>query len=170
CREVGRQAGLEVARFDHSLGAAFTDFNRDGRLDLYVANDEDPNRLYTNVAWPGGAKADPARLGFRLEERGAAEGVADPNAGMGVASTDYDGNVDIAINSIGGPLVLLENTNTSGHWLEVGLKGFHPGTQVTAVLPDGRRIYREVQAGSSYLSSEDPRLHFGLGDATKVSE
>jgi FG-GAP-like repeat/ASPIC and UnbV len=289
-REVGRQAGLETARFDHSLGAVFTDFNRDGRMDLYVANDEDPNRLYENVAWPGGARADPARLGFRFEERAAAEGVADPNAGMGVASADYngdgrsdliltnarnqrhavyhsagsslvdgradfgsllgtslsgwgvswpdlnrdgnpdlviadgaipvrnlsrdaepvqvfenlgpgppvqfkdvssivdrstprivgrgvavadfnnDGNADIAINSIGGRLVLLENANTNGHWLEVALKGFHPGAQVTAVLPDGRRLYREVQAGSSYLSSEDPRVQFGLGDATTVSE
>ena len=91
-REVGRQAGLETARFDHSLGAVFTDFNRDGRIDLYVANDEDPNRLYENVAWPGGARADPARLGFRFEERAAAEGVADPNAGMGVASADYNGD------------------------------------------------------------------------------
>jgi hypothetical protein len=294
-REVGRQAGLEAARFDHSLGAVFTDVDRDGRIDLYVANDTDPNRLYVNVAWPGGARADPAGLGFRFEERAAAEGVADPNAGMGVASADYDGdgrsdlivtnargqqhaifrsqapaagtplfadgrpgfaaalgtrfagwgdswadlnrdgypdlviangaipvtnlardtapiqvlenlgpgapghfkdasalvdsrmpriigrglaaadfdntgNVDIAINSIGGPLVLLKNTNTEGHWLEVALKGFHPGAQVTAVLPDGRKLYREEQAGSSYLSSEDPRLHFGLGDATKVSE
>ena len=272
-REVGRQAGLEVARFDHTLGAVFTDVNRDGRLDLYVANDTDPNRLYVNVAWPGGAKADPAGLGFRFEERAAAEGVADPNAGMGVASADYDGdgrtdlfitnargqqhaifrsqpsaaggpsfadghpgfaaalgpsfagwgvswadlnldgspdlviangaipvtnlardtqpiqalenlgpampgrfqdvsglvdngvpriigrglaaadfnndgNTDIAINTIGGPLVLLENTNTNGHWLEVALKGFYPGAEVTAVLPDGRKLYREVQAGS----------------------
>jgi hypothetical protein len=291
-REVGRQAGIDVARFDHSLGAVFTDVDRDGRIDLYIANDEDPNRLYVNVAWPGGAKADPAHLGFRFEERAAAEGAADPNAGMGIASGDYDGdgrpdffvtnargqehailrsqartpsftdarsdfaptlgtsfagwgaswadldrdgrldlvvangaipvrnlardrepvqtfenlgtagpgrfadvsgvvdgtvprvigrglavadfnndgNLDVAINTIGGRLVLLENTNTNGHWLEVALKGFHPGAEVTAVLPDGRRLYREVQAGSSYLSSEDPRVHFGLGDATEVSE
>jgi hypothetical protein len=40
---------------------------------------------------------------------------------------------------------------------------------VTAVLPGGRRLVREVHAGSSYLSSEDPRVHFGLGDATRVS-
>ena len=44
------------------------------------------------MAWPGGARADPAGLGFRFEERGAAEGVADPYAGMGVASGDYDGD------------------------------------------------------------------------------
>ena len=41
-------------------------------------------------------------------------------------------------------------------------------TGVTAILPNRRRLVREVQAGSSYLSSEDPRLHFGLGTATRV--
>lgn len=35
---------------------------------------------------------------------------------------------------------------------------------------DGRRLVRELQAGSSYLSSEDPRAHFGLGAAGQVSE
>jgi hypothetical protein len=39
---------------------------------------------------------------------------------------------------------------------------------VTAVLADGRRLRREVHAGSSYLSSEDPRVHFGLGGASEV--
>ncbi len=91
-REVGVQAGLEAADFSHGLGAIFTDYNGDGRPDLYVANDEDPNQLYENVAWPGGAAADPAGLGFRFEERGVAEGVADPYAGMGIASGDYDGD------------------------------------------------------------------------------
>src|SRR5581483_5274134 len=53
-REVGVQAGLESALFSHGLGAEFVDVNHDGRPDLYVANDEDPNELYINVAWPGG--------------------------------------------------------------------------------------------------------------------
>ena len=35
---------------------------------------------------------------------------------------------------------------------------------MTVMLPDGRQLIREWHAGSSYLSSEDPRLHFGLGD------
>ena len=34
---------------------------------------------------------------------------------------------------------------------------------MTAVLPNGRRLVQELKAGSSYLSSEDPRAHFGLG-------
>ena len=54
-------------------------------LDLYVANDLDPNRLYLNVPARGG-------LGFRLEERGAALGVADRNAGMGIAAADASGD------------------------------------------------------------------------------
>ena len=50
------------------------------------------------------------------------------------------------------------------------LPRFAPGAVVTAVLPDGRKLVHEVHAGSSYLSSEDPRVHFGLGSATSVSE
>ena len=296
-REVGRKLGLD-SRNEHGLGAAFTDVNGDGRPDLYVANDADPNRLYLNVPWPGGAKADPAGLGFRLQDRGGALGVDDPNAGMGVAPGDYNGDgrpdlfitnsrdqlhaafasqapstpggtsfqnvrpefntalrrggavgwgdswvdlnndghpdlivangaipvtnlkrdtepiqvlenlgangtsgkvgnasgvisntnlpaiigrglaaadfdnngtVDVAVNSIGGPLVLLRNAHPSGHWLEVSIAGFHPGAVVTATLPGGRKLVAEVHAGSSYLSSEDPRVHFGLGGATKVT-
>ncbi len=91
-REVGMEAGLEVASFEYGLGALFSDLDGDGDLDLYVANDTKPNRLYDNVPWPGGAEADPAGLGFRFEELAARAGVADPNAGMGVAGADYDGD------------------------------------------------------------------------------
>jgi Na+-translocating ferredoxin:NAD+ oxidoreductase RnfD subunit len=291
-REVGAAAGIETAAVEHGLGAVLSDLDGDGRLDLYVANDEDPNRLYRNVAWPGGPAADPLGLGFRLREVAAQVGVADAHAGMGIAAADYDGDgrtdvfvsnsrgqghavyrggpagfedvrqtlaaafgpsftgwgvswldldldgdldlllangaipitdlaadaepiqvlenraarseaprfadagavsapegrlringrglaaadydndgdLDVAINAIGGPLVLLENTGASGSWLAVALPGFRPGARVTAVLPDGRRLVREVRAGGSYLSSEDPRVHFGLGEATRVKE
>ena len=91
-REVGETAGLEVANFAYGLGVLLSDFDRDGDLDVYLANDTNPNRLYENVPWPGGAAADPAGLGFRFEERAGAAGVADPNAGMGVAGGDYDGD------------------------------------------------------------------------------
>ena len=92
--------------------------------------------------------------------------------GRGLAAADYDndGDLDFAVGSIGGPLVLLRSSGASGHWLEVALKTFSPGARITAVLPDGRRLVRVVQAGSSYLSSEDPRAHFGLGGATRVRE
>ena len=41
---------------------------------------------------------------------------------------------------------------------------------LTATLPDGRRLVQELHAGSSYLSSADPRAHFGLGGETKVGK
>ncbi|MFZ0342564.1 MAG: FG-GAP-like repeat-containing protein, partial [Gaiellaceae bacterium] len=268
-REVGVQAGLEASDFSHGLGATFLDVNGDGRPDLYVANDEDPNQLYVNVPWPGGAKADPAGLGFRFENRAAASGVADPYAGMGVAvdgayggpldlvvtnsrhepsaafaatsspsftnarpdfdpalgadfagwgdsfvdlrnsgspdlmvatggipvtslqkdagpvkvvaprsgkpgaygvaegvvpsglrvngrglaaaDVDNDGRLEIAVNSIGGKLLLLKPTGPTGHWLDVKLSRFDPGTVVTITLPDGRTLSQEERAGSSYL-------------------
>jgi hypothetical protein len=262
-REVGRKVGLDPPPYDHSLGALFTDVNGDGRPDLYVANDEDPNKLYLNE--PGGP------LGFHFVDIAKRAGVADPNAGMGIAAYDdslfvsnsrgqthafydrtgsarfersglslppastagwgaswvdlqntgvpdlvlangeipitrlrkdaeriqvlvplrgklvdagvaqslrengrglaaadfdNDGRVDVAVNSIGGPLLLLRNTSPSWlHWIEVSLKPFAPGAQVTV---DG--VTQEAHAGSSYLSSEDPRLHFGLGLRTRVAE
>src|SRR5438552_11260757 len=124
-REVGVQAGLEAARFDHSLGAVFSDFDGDGRLDLYVANDGDPNRLYENVAWPGGAKTDPARLGFRFEERAASAGVADPNAGMGIAAADYsgDGLTDLFVS----------NSRGQGHAVYLGRPPTAAGPSFAAV-------------------------------------
>jgi hypothetical protein len=88
--------------------------------------------------------------------------------GLAVADYDNDGRMDIAVNAIGGKLVLLHNTGDGRHWLEVRLARFAPGAVVTAVLPGGRRLVDEIQAGSSYLSSEDPRAHFGLGKATRL--
>src|SRR3954469_5754255 len=79
-REVGSAVGLDHAPFDHSLGAVFTDVNGDGRPDLYVANDEDPNRLYVNE--PGG------KLGFHFVDEAKRASVADRNAGMGIAAAD----------------------------------------------------------------------------------
>ena len=94
-----------------------------------------------------------------------------PRNGRGLAAADFDndGDLDLALGSIGGRLQLLRNDGARGHWLEVALPRFAPGARVTVTLADGRRLSREVRAGSSYLSSEDPRLHFGLGDTRESS-
>ena len=94
-REVGRLAGLEADRVGHGLGAVFTDVDRDGRVDLYVANDADPNQLYRNVPQPGSS------LGFRFDEMARRAGVDDPNAGMGIAAADFsaDGRPDLFVTN-----------------------------------------------------------------------
>ncbi|MCZ7570823.1 MAG: ScyD/ScyE family protein [Ardenticatenaceae bacterium] len=298
-REVTEAAGL--LREERGLGALLGDLDRDGDLDLYIANDGQPNRLYANEPWPGGVQADPERLGFRFVDLTNTANVGDSGSGMGVAGGDYDGDglidlfitnwerelnalyrnetaeeghltfqystfrigisglgngltgwgtalvdvdqdtdedllivngrvpvtnlasdpelvrlyrnrswnldgsqgpagqfrewteqvglkavgpllgrgsavadydndgdPDVAINTIAGNLVLLQNDGRHGNWLQVKFDGFFPGAFATLELPDGRQLVRDLYTGSSYLASEDPRLHFGLGSASVV--
>jgi hypothetical protein len=153
-------------------GDAFVDFGNTGYLDLILANGAIP---VTNLK----RDTEPVQVlqglgGGRFTN---ASGIVDPNGmpriiGRGLAAADYanDGRMAIAINTIGGPLVLLQDTGPVGHWLEVSLGGFQAGAVVSATLPDGRKLVQELHDGSSYLSSADPRAHFGLGDETKVSK
>jgi enediyne biosynthesis protein E4 len=167
-------------------GVAVFDYDNDGDLDVYLVQGTmlGAKKTIKDATYP---PAGP--LGDRLFRNDLAVGsdgkrtlhfidVTGPSGinvmsyGMGVAAADYDndGRVDLAVSSIGGPLLLLRNTGAAGHWLEVSLPRFAPGARVSVLLPDGRRLVREVHAGSSYLSSEDPRVHFGLGAATRVRE
>ncbi len=121
--DVASQVGIEEAQIDYGLGVVFSDVDDDGDLDVYVANDTQPNRLYLNS--PGG------RFGFRFDEVGRAAGVDDDNAGMGVASGDFDGDQrpDLAVTNLGAQLHNLYRSDGSG-WgfldarTEVGLAGF----------------------------------------------
>ena len=117
----------------------FTDYDGDGRPDLYVANDEDPNQLYENVGWPGGARADPAGLGFRFEERGSAEGVADPYAGMGIAAGDYDGD--------GRPDLIVTNSRREPHAAFARLGGSRRRRFATRARSSAPRSRRARPAG-----------------------
>lgn len=96
------------------------------------------------------------------------------HVGRGSARGDYDndGDIDLLLSVQRAPARLLRNDGANAHnWLTIELVGrIHPdalGTRV-AVTVGGQRQLRERQSGGSYLSSSDPRLHFGLGKATKA--
>ncbi|REJ88527.1 MAG: CRTAC1 family protein [Planctomycetota bacterium] len=83
--EIGAEAGMADAANAKGLALSISDFDQDGRLDVYVANDQTPNDLYRNVGQ------------MEFEEIAVVQGVAIssdgvPGASMGVALADYDGN------------------------------------------------------------------------------
>jgi hypothetical protein len=148
---------------DTGWGDAWVDLRNNGTQQLALANGAIP---VTNLR----KDAAPLQLLTRTDRRWIDTGILRNLRvnGRGLAAADYDndGRVDLAVNTVGGKLLLLHNTSPAGNWLEVGVEPFSPGAVVTVVDSSGRRLSAEVHAGSSYLSSEDPRVHFGLGKAT----
>ena len=169
----------ETAKFAKALdrratvgwGDSWVDFANTGSPDLILANgaipvtnlkkDTEPPQLLQDLA--GGKFTNATGI---IDQKGLPKIIG---RGLAAADFDNDGRMGVAINTIGGPLVLLQDTGPVGHWLEVSLQGFQAGAVLTATLPNGRSYVQELHAGSSYLSSEDPRAHFGLGSATVVT-
>ena len=116
--------------------------------------------------------------GKRFEPVPAVEGsgLADVIAGRGMAVGDLfnDGKMDVVINVMDGHPVLLRNVSSDHHhWLEMQLVGKAPRDAVGAVVyltANGMRQREDVLSGGSYLSSNDQRPHFGLGQATTVDK
>ena len=122
---------------------SWVDLDLDGNLDLVLANGAIPLLHPKQDAQRVQVLENLTGEGHRGEfaDAGAAVGLPPGQRvnGRGLAAADYDndGDVDVAINSIAGPLLLLRNSGATGHWLEVKLDGFAPGARVTAVLPGG---------------------------------
>lgn len=159
-------------------GVKFLDYDNDGRLDMIVAN----GHVYPEADQFRGGSTYRQRLLLHHNESpgtftevGAGDAaIARPGNGRGLATGDIDndGRVDVLVNEQDAPPRLLLNRNQGGHWLEVALRGTSSnrdgvGTLVT-VTAGGRTVTAARLAGDSYLSSSDPRLHFGLGSATAV--
>jgi hypothetical protein len=93
---------------------------------------------------------------------------------VAVGDFDDDGRLDILITALDEPPALLHNEGPAGSWLTVacevpGGTAVPIGTRVT-VTAGGRKMTRDVAAGDSYVSTHDPRLHFGLGKAESADE
>jgi hypothetical protein len=157
-------------------GTHWADFDQDTDEDLLVVNGRVPiTNLETDpelVRFYGNQLVEGRPGEFREWTEAVELAAVGPLLARGSAAADFDndGDLDVAINTIAGKPALLRNDFPVGNWLMVELDGFWPGAMVEVRLPDGRSLIREWHVGSSYLASEEPRLHFGLGEATMVQE
>jgi hypothetical protein len=169
------------------FGTVLSDFNQDGFLDLAIANgrvvrfhDAKERDAKESEHWAAYAERNQLFAGgeggeFRDVSADHSALCGTPNVGraLAVGDIDNDGSLDLLLTTCGGPARLLRNVAAQrGHWLLV--KAVDPrlnrdayGAEVTVVIKDKRRV-GWINPGQGYLSSHDPRVHFGLGPASSV--
>ncbi len=164
------------------FGDGFLDFDNDGWKDLLVVNGHVYPQIDQHPDW--GMSYAQRPLLFRNLRNGRFElvpavegtGLATVCVGRGAAFGDLfnDGKIDVVINNLDGVPVLLRNVNADhNHWVDLDLVGGpkspRDGVGATVFLTAGGIRQRgDVLSGGSYLSSNDMRVHFGLGEATSI--
>ena len=157
----------------------FMDYDNDGWKDLLVAQGHDLDTI--ELSFPNLRYREPMLLahntGHGFEDVSAVSGAAlqEPWVGRGMAIGDInnDGRVDAVVTTNDGPVHMLMNmTSNQNHWLTLELVGHRSnrdaiGAEVKLVTATGSQ-FATVTTASSYLSSSDKRVHFGLGSANEA--
>src|SRR5713226_5514179 len=163
-------------------GTGFIDFDNDGLPDLLIAN----GHIYPEVdTIPYEVKYREPILLFHnggnrtFEDISAASGLNDgllqSRRGVAFGDINNDGNIDFVVFNVGAPPSLsLNETHNSNHRVLFKLVGSKSnraaiGARVTVTSATRSQI-EEVRGGSGYLSSNDQRLHFGLGSDTVMDK
>lgn len=174
--------GLGVASIPfNGFGLGFADFNLDGRLDVFVANGRvslfepipDRSKPYAehNLLFRG-------RLDGRFEEvfprGGTSELLTESSRGAAFGDLDNDGDIDIVIGNNAARVHLLRNVHQSaGHWAMfrvLNRGGSYALGASVRIDAGGVRRWRRVQRAYSFCSSNDPRVHVGLGPTDRIDE
>ncbi|MBI3474364.1 MAG: CRTAC1 family protein [Acidobacteria bacterium] len=180
--DIAASAGIARPSFPPvGWGTAFFDMDNDGWLDLIVAN----GHVYPQMDLiEGGAPFREPLLLFRnkrdrtFEDVTALSGLDKlPPAsrrGLAVGDVNNDGKLDVVLLNIGEPPTLLINrTSISNHAVLfhlIGTKSNKAAIGAKAIVTTSKQVQiGEIRSGSSYLSQNDLRLHFGLLDATSIS-
>ena len=174
------ELGLALTGRYTRWGIVMADFDNDGLLDLYEVNGmvgtealtkgldfDEPNVLYRGTS--------AGRFEEVLPQGGVAPPLLHTSRGVAMGDVDGDGGIDLLVVNRDGPAYLLMNRAAAGtNWIRFRVRlAARPrdahGATVSALVGDRRR-YAVVQPDGSYLSSSEPVVHFGLGDATRVSD
>ncbi len=159
---------------------AFLDYDNDGHPDLFCANGhvypEVDGRIRETYRQPLQLLRNLGNGKFMdFSEKAGLRAIPPVSArGGAYADFDNDGDIDLVISVMGGPPLLLRNDATertpAAHWLRLkleGVKSNRAGIGARVKVTAGGLIQTaSPRAGESYLSSHDPRLHFGLGPAS----
>jgi enediyne biosynthesis protein E4 len=170
-----------------TFGCKFFDADNDGWLDLALANGHvqdnieqiDIVEVYRQPTLFLHNLGTDSKAGFEDLSQKVGEGLRKPIVGRGLATGDFDndGRVDLLIaDSEGKPLLLhneTANTKTM-HWLGLKLVGKRSNRSgygaVLTLTVGGKNLVRHCHADGSYLSSSDARVHFGLGETTRINK
>ena len=183
--EIGQLAG--IAATDWSWTPLFADFDNDGWKDLFITNGiyRRPNDLDYIASLDSGG---PPRLDrmpsvplskyafhnngdLTFTNRAQDWGLGDRGFSNGAAYVDLDndGKLDLVVNNLNAPASIYRNGGAGGHYLTIVLKGSGDGIGAkVAITAAGRRQLVEAMPTRGFQSSVDPRLHFGLGAATRI--
>ena len=169
-----------IMQLHSGWGAKFLDYDNDGWLDLFVAQGHVMDNI--EVTQPSLRYREPMLLMRNVRGRfenvsgASGETFRRPLAARGAASVDWDndGFIDLVVNVKDGPALLLRNQGGNGnHWLTIRAAGVKSnrdgiGSAIRVVGSEGIEQHGYITGSGSYLSSNDPRAHFGLGSARGV--
>jgi hypothetical protein len=176
--DISDRSGLSVENRYVSWGTGIVDLDNDGWPDLFLVTGNvypELEKVFPQLSYKG------PRILFRnlgngsferlIEEAGPGISARHPSRGCAFGDFDNDGDLDIVIMNVNEPPTLLRNDSPKDNrWLKVrliGTKSNRSAIGARVLVHYGKRLQAQsLMSQSSYLSCNDPRLHFGLGEET----